>query len=473
MSQERFVSSVEATPLDNVTWSPRPGFSMSETPRFTTSYHVWNYTTSVLSVSDRFGMSYLSRPLNSNTVQRTSKQNGKQFQPGFYFTIEYRQLVDRRSHRVEETQFDSRCVLNQSNPNPILRSLKGNSEILTDRNGDTWEIHYIDFFVNEEVVSHAQDCVYLQNLDLLISTKSSTDMLPHLFSEEGSKLRAEYHPTSTPLPSGGLQIVHVDNSRRHPTYFTNLGGIVVDIEPVQDFNLQSGFYLYQCRTKKDNFGRTMRDDPKVTFFTYEEMLKDKSKLRLWLTYAEAETLGNLDKQKEEEFKERERQWQKEKFDMEQQTAKNAQEIKEKEQQWQKEKFQMEQEDAKRKQAHEAEKAQWQKEKFDMEKEKEARDAELARIKAIWEKDKLDADTKLQMAKQRLAELEAELKAKQMEADRKQAEFKNQMDQKSAERKDYYESRSSSRKDSSEGWITGLKIAGTVIAVGVAAFKLFF
>lgn len=423
MSQERFVSSVEATPLDSVSWSPRPGFSTSETPRFTTSYHVWNYTTSVLSVSDRFGLSFLARPLNSNTVQRLAREKGKQFKPGFYFTIEYRQLIDRRSHRVEETQFDSRCVLNQSNPNPILRGVKESAETFTDRNGDSWEVHYIDFYVPEDVPFNAKDCVYLQNLDLLISTKCSTDMLPHLFSEEGSKIRSDYHPTCTSLPSGGLQIVHIDNSAKHPSYFINLGGVVVDVVPIKDFNLQSGFYLYRCRHDKDSFGRIERADPDVDFYTFEEMMEGKSPLRIWLTYAEAESLGNVDRLKEEEMKERERQWQREKLAMEQEEAKRKQDYAEKE--------------------------------------------------AKWKTEKLDAEAKLADLKIQHAKLEAEFKETQLRLEKLNAELKAELDKRSAERKDYYDERSSSRKDSSEGWLTALKIGAAVLTVGVAAFKLFF
>lgn len=423
MSQERFVSANHATPLHRVKWSPRPGPLNMDTPRFSTNTYIWNYSTSVLSVSDRFGMSYLVKPLSSNTVRRTAREDGREFEPGFYFTVEYKQLIDRRSSRVEETQFDSRNLLNKTELNPTLRGIRDSSETKTDRNGDSWELHYIDFYVPESVLFEAKDCVYLQNLDLLISTKCQTDMLPHLFSAEGATIRSEYHPTCTSLPSGGLQIVHVDNSRKHPSYFVNLGGIVTDIVPIQDFNLQSGFYLYRCRHEKDSFGRTKRTDPQMDFFTYEELMEGKANLRLWLTYAEAESLGNLDKLKEDEFKEKERLWQQQKFEMEQAETK--------------------------------------------------RKSEFAEKEAKWKTERLEAEQRLIEAKTRLAELEAQHKETLMKLDKVNAELKAELDKQAAQRKDYYDERSSSRKDNSEGWLTALKVGAGLVAVGVAAFKLFF
>lgn len=483
MSQERFVTSTEAIPLSSDKWFPRPGFTQVDTPRFTVSTHIWNYSVATLSVSDRYGMSYLVNPISLNNVNRHLKESGKKIQPGFYFTVEYRQLVDRRSHRVEETKFDSRCVLNQSNLNPILRNLRDNFELFCDRNGDTWEIHYVDFFVSEDVTLHAQDCVYLQNLDLLISTKCTTDMLPHLFSEEGSMLRAEYHPTSTPLPSGGLQIVHIDNARKHPTYFVNLGGLVTEIPSVSDFNLQSGFYIYQCKTEKDSFGKSLRADPEVWYYTFDEMMEGKSKLRLWLTMAEAESLGNVDKQREEEMKERERQWAKEKLEMEKAEAKRKAELAEEEARRKVEmnseeaklqqlKHRMEQDAAERKAEMQAREAQWAKEKFEMEQAEAKRKAEMAEREAKLKQEKIEAERQLVDLKSQLAKVEADYKAKQAALDAEREKLKAKLDKESAERKDYYESRSSSRKDSSEGWMTALKVGATVVAVGVGLFKLF-
>ena len=474
MSQERFVTSTEAIPLSSDKWFPRPGFVQVDTPRFTVSTHIWNYSVATLSVSDRYGMSYLVNPISLNNVNRHLKESGKKIQPGFYFTVEYRQLVDRRSHRVEETKFDSRCVLNQSNLNPILRNLRDNFELFCDRNGDTWEIHYIDFFVSEDVTLHAQDCVYLQNLDLLISTKCTTDMLPHLFSEEGSMLRAEYHPTSTPLPSGGLQIVHIDNARKHPTYFVNLGGLVTEIPSVSDFNLQSGFYIYQCKTEKDSFGKSLRADPEVWYYTFDEMMEGKSKLRLWLTMAEAESLGNVDKQREEEMKERERQWAeaKRKAELAEEEARRKVEMNSEEAKLQQLKHRMEQDAAERKAEMQAREAQWAKEKFEMEQAEAKRKAEMAEREAKLKQEKIEAERQLVDLKAQLAKVEAEYKAKQAALDAEREKLKAKLDKESAERKDYYESRSSSRKDSSEGWMTALKVGATVVAVGVGLFKLF-
>lgn len=404
--------------IDNE-WAPKGFSSGNDAPSFTTVIHTWNYTNYAVSVSDRFGLSYVAHPIYGTIGHRSAQDQGKALRKGVYFTVEYRQRVDFRDDKVHGSIFDSRCVRNEATPNPIIRGLKENYQIVQE-DGKRYKIHYIDFFYSLEKIKEMKDCIYLQELDLLISTCEDTSMLPHPFCEEGFVELGTRHAQQTRVPTQGLTVYFVDNNGNTPPLFMNLGGKVIEISPTVDLDCKAGFYFFEHQIDFDNRNRVLQDDGEVEFYTLEDIRAGLGPIQVYMTKEEAKTFGHPEKEFEEKLKERDRQWEIEKRELESNRLK---------------------------------------EKLDFEREMDALKREQQMLEAKH--------------KQELAEMERKHKEALAKLEEEKAKLKAELEEISGRRKDYYESRSSSRKDSSEGWITALKIAAVVVPVGVAVFKLFF
>lgn len=399
-------------------WSPKSFEHGNDHPSFTTVIHTWNYTNYAISVSDRFGLSYVAKPITGGIGYRAAEEMGKAFKRGVYFTVEYRQLVEFYNNEIRGSIFDSRNVRDQSSPNPILRNLKQAKDFVTINNR-RYKVHYVDFFFPESAVKSMLDVTYLQDLDLLISTCEDTSMLPHPFCREGHEELGIRLPRQAMVPTQGLTIYFVDNRGNVPPLYVNLGGKVIELSPTVDFDCAPGFYFFEHKINFDEKHRPNISDPDTQFFTLEELRSGKGPVNVYMTREEAETFGHPEKEYDEKLKERDRQWEIEKREMESTRLK---------------------------------------EKMDFEREMD----DLKRTQQ-----QLEAKHK-----QELAELEHKHKERMARLEEEKAKLKAELEELANRRKDYYDSRSSSRKDSSEGWITGLKVASVVAAVGVTAFKLF-
>lgn len=393
---------------EDVTYAPQAEYKVK----------IYNFTDAYLSVSYRTGHTSVIPPIEFRPTSQELKVDPRklsQYQNKFVFVQEITFPDKALSRKDEKVKMDEFVFIDKDAtdlPLQLRNIIRETDPIAVGRRFHKSDVSYqIHYCFSREKCREARHPIYINEVDLMISTKETPEELRrigHPFSSLNSNnfFREEYYK-ETETKFSGIDISFVDNEGKYGDFFINLAGEVVRLSPYKNCNLQSGIYLYFPKTIPNGKGGLIQDpEVKVKFYTVEELLEGEGKdgKKIWRKAEEALNLGTV-----EEIQRR---------------IDKAVEI------------QVSQEQN----------------RFKLE-------------KLEWEKNLTESERRLKEAEKELEKLKAELAEK---AERR----KDHYDEKSRERKDHYEERSSSRSDTSDAWSTAFKVVGCVAAGCFALIKIF-
>lgn len=289
----------------------------------------------------------------------------------------------------------------------------------------------VEFSISLDDMRDGGGSLYLRELDLLTSVLETPHVPHHPYDQRSlTKDLAETNPAINDTDVFGYYIRNIDNESVFGDHYLNLNGEVFKVPAIVDMAMESGVYLITSHPIR---GNQPVPPPRFRKLTFEEALTE---LKLFRSYAEAESLGDVFGEKERETKER--------------NYAREQELKE--------------------MIHNHKR-----EEHDLKLEKQRKDLELDERRAIFEERKrVWEDAKAESDEDRRRRQE-EFKLREMELTERTARFKAERDEwdhfrqmESMRRKDHYEDRSYRRKDFAE-FFKYLPIATTAIATLYVAY----
>lgn len=183
----------------------------------------------------------------------------------------------------------------------------------TSRYVEAFRVEY--FIPIEDIIGGNTDkpLLYVDDLDLAFaSTATREEDIYHPFSREG-KLIVEHYEQNNAIDEGateigGIKILNVDNAndRSGPTYYCNLGGVVVEVKPQRHSSLGSGIYFFIDGSLNSDNGRWSSNKPSYTRIDHNDAITHNNPNipKLYYTADQARMLGDEKKKLEEEHDER-------------------------------------------------------------------------------------------------------------------------------------------------------------------------
>ena len=152
-------------------------------------------------------------------------------------------------------------------------------------------------FSEEELGSHGGS-IYVPELDIVISILAHHMVPPHPYSCEGNRRKMiTEDDTINRLGVFGYSIRIIDNKGVFGNRYVNMSGECFKVAIVKDINLRDGVYVTSSGLAT---GDHYAAPPRCNFYTLEEADKE---LKLYRSYEEAMTLGDVYAAKERELEE--------------------------------------------------------------------------------------------------------------------------------------------------------------------------
>lgn len=168
------------------------------------------------------------------------------------------------------------------------------------------EALWIEYFIPmADLTDVHQQYLYVEDLDLVISTSLSRHQVVHPYSVDG-KLTKQLHDAShTDQGSAlsGISFINIDNRGGHlqsNVFYANLGGMITKIPAMRNEAQRDGLYIYRHHSVEED-GST--EATETIYLTHSEVLSHTRKdiPAFFRTYSEATALGNLlEKEKEKQ-----------------------------------------------------------------------------------------------------------------------------------------------------------------------------
>lgn len=183
----------------------------------------------------------------------------------------------------------------------------------TSRYVEAFRVEY--FIPIDDIISGDIDkpLLYVDDLDLAFaSTATKTEDIYHPFSREG-KLIVEHYEQNNAIDEGateigGIKILNVDNvnDRSGPTYYCNLGGIIVEVKSQKHPSLGSGIYFFIDGSLDSSDGGRLLNGPKYIRIDHDNATTHTNPKvpKLYFTADQARMLGDEKKKLEAEQDER-------------------------------------------------------------------------------------------------------------------------------------------------------------------------
>jgi hypothetical protein len=187
----------------------------------------------------------------------------------------------------------------------------------------------ISYFIPKEDIEKKGGSLYLYELDLLVSTLNDCYTPFHPFSEVGYRnIMMMNEEASNTVEDFGFSIKIVDSAGIFGDRFINISGMVFRIKTRYYYDgLMDGVYFV---SSPESHGNIVTGKPNSIKYTFEEA---DEKLKLYRSQEEAETLGDVEAQRDKELKklsievkERDMQIKKEKIEFEHQMELNRREL---------------------------------------------------------------------------------------------------------------------------------------------------
>lgn len=236
-------------------------------------------------IGTRDGLSHSVRPVTSRAVST---------KPGVYI----RRQITASRHSVK---FDASNRLNDplSEEQAVIKSQ------YNEGTGNTghFSVDYY-YFVSLEAINDAGGCLYVREVDMVISIYDEDADLIHPFSEKGMEAYgiAECETLSDP-DLGTVSCRYVDNNQSRMSLYVNILGNVLRIPARRDVTRANGLYItYTNRVDRNEDVKRTEASVVVDFIPVEDFEKHSG--LIFSSFEDAKHLGDLQKQREMELKQR-------------------------------------------------------------------------------------------------------------------------------------------------------------------------
>ena len=236
-------------------------------------------------IGTRDGLSHSVRPVTSRAVST---------KPGVYI----RRQITASRHSVK---FDASNRLNDplSEEQAVIKSQ------YNEGTGNTghFSVDYY-YFVSLESINDAGGCLYVREVDMIISIYDEDADLIHPFSEKGMEAYgiAECETLSDP-ELGTVSCRYVDNNQSRMSLYVNILGHVLRIPARRDVTRANGLYItYTNRVDRNEDMKRTEASVVVDFIPVEDFEKHGG--LIFSSFEDAKHLGDLQKQREMELKQR-------------------------------------------------------------------------------------------------------------------------------------------------------------------------
>lgn len=368
-----------------------------------------------------------------------------------------------------QVKIDSRMLLHSSmSSNKALATAISrviDEGLYTEERGE--HIWRFDYYVTADELNSGGGSLYLDNLDVVVSTLR-VDLAPyHPFSEQGIRdKQLEENGDANDVDTFSYSLKIVDNSGTYGRRFININGAVYRVPSSHDPKLPDGVYLVSTGPSEVDGGYTRPKSERYTFPEADE------KLHLYRTIEEARTLGDQLAQRKKEIEET-GLWIKQE---EQRIKREEQDLKRR--------VADEEADRKRQEADfntniKRQEAEFKRQEAEFHAELKRQEAEFKRQEEELQTElkRQEAELKRQMEQERYEEerrrqqeqSEHERRIKRLKEEEAEIEHRRKMDE--IRRKDEFDQRSHERKDTSEIVKFLPAIATGVLALFVAFSKL--
>ena len=150
----------------------------------------------------------------------------------------------------------------------------------------------LDYQINLEALAACGGASYFQNIDLVISTRHESVTPPHPYSARGLERQLMLEDSDiNRVETFGYKIKIVDNNNEFGDRWVNIAQNAYRVPAIRDVSLNDGVYLITS-------GNAPGAPPKTEFFNFTD---SGAELHLYRTREEAEALGDLHKQREQEL----------------------------------------------------------------------------------------------------------------------------------------------------------------------------
>lgn len=222
-------------------------------------------------------------------------------------------LCNKREIRLGPTLFSGEYLVRDSDKR--LRS--------TSRYVEAIRVEY--FIPIEDILEgdSTKPLLYVDDLDLaFVSITAKDDDIYHPFSREG-KLIVEHYEQNKAIDKvatdiSGIKILNVDNTNDSmgPTYYCNLGGVIVEVKPRKHPSLGSGIYFFIDGLLNSGDGGWLSKKPKYIRIDHNDAIthNNPNVPKLYHTADQAKTFGDMKKKLEEDRDERKFDREMRKFD---------------------------------------------------------------------------------------------------------------------------------------------------------------